>query len=100
MAEITLLRDLAVVMIVAAAVTILFHRFRQPVVLGYIVAGVIIGPHTLPFPLVQDAHNIETMSNLGIVFLMFSVGLEFNLRKLRAVGFGPGVAAFLSALLM
>jgi len=61
---------------------------------------VIIGPHTPPFPLVKDAHNIETLANLGIVFLMFSVGLEFNFRKLRAVGLAPGVAAFLGGLLM
>src|SRR5882757_6833988 len=75
MGEITLLRDLAVVMIVAAAVTILFHRLRQPVVLGYIVAGVIIGPHTPPFPLVRDEETIKTLSELGVIFLMFSLGL-------------------------
>ena len=97
---ITLLRDLAVVMIVAAAVTILFHRLRQPVILGYILAGVIIGPHTPPFPLVNDARNIETLSNLGIVFLLFSLGLEFNLRKLRQVGPTAGMAACLCALLL
>jgi CPA2 family monovalent cation:H+ antiporter-2 len=95
-----LLRDLAVVMIVAAAVTIVLHRLRQPVVLGYLVAGVIIGPHTPPFPLVRDAGNIETLSNLGIVFLMFSLGLDFNFRKLRQFGPAAGTAAFLSALLM
>jgi len=95
-----LLRDLAVVMIIAGAVTILFHRLRQPVVLGYILAGVIIGPHTPPFPLVKDAHNIETLANLGIVFLLFSLGLEFNLRKLRQVGPTSGTAACLCALLL
>lgn len=100
MTGITLLRDLAVIMIVAGAVTILFHRLRQPVILGYILAGVIIGPYTPPFPLVKDIKNIETLANLGIVILMFSIGLEFNFRKLRQVGFAAGVAAFLGALLM
>lgn len=76
MSGITRLRDLAVVMIVADAVTILFHRLRQPVILGYILAGVMIGPYTPPFPLVRDIKNIETLANFGIGILMFSVGLE------------------------
>lgn len=98
--EITLLRDLAVVTIVAAAVTILFHRFRQPVVVGYIIAGLIIGPHAPPFPLVKNFHNIETLSQLGIVFLLFSLGLEFNLRKFRRIAPTAGPAATLCALLL
>jgi monovalent cation:H+ antiporter-2, CPA2 family len=88
------LQDLAVVMIVAGLVTVIFHRFKQPVVLGYILAGLIIGPHTPPFPLIQDQKTIETLAELGIIFLMFSLGLEFNLRKLREVG----VTALLAAL--
>ena len=55
----SLLHDLAVVMLVAGLVTIIFHRLKQPVVLGYIVAGVIIGPHTPPFPLIQERETIE-----------------------------------------
>jgi CPA2 family monovalent cation:H+ antiporter-2 len=89
------LQDLAVVMIVAGLVTVLFHRLKQPVVLGYILAGVIIGPHTPPFVLIQDQHTIQNMSELGIILLMFSLGMEFNLRKLREVGvtalFGAGL---------
>lgn len=73
-------------MLVAGVVTVIFHRLKQPVVLGYILAGLIIGPHTPPFPLIQDRQTIETLAELGIVFLMFSLGLEFSLRKLRAVG--------------
>ena len=88
------LQDLAVVMMVAGLVTVIFHRLKQPVVLGYILAGVIIGPHTPPFPLIQDHKTIETLAELGIIFLMFSLGLEFNLRKLREVG----VTALLAAL--
>src|SRR5688572_10215430 len=96
----TFLHDLAVVMIVAGLVTILFHRFKQPVVLGYILAGVIIGPQTPPFPLVHDEHTISILSELGLILLMFSLGLEFNLRKLRKVGVSAFIAAFLEILLM
>ncbi len=80
------LQDLAVVMIVAGLVTIMFHRFKQPVVLGYILAGVIIGPNTPPFPLIQEQYTIDLMAELGILFLMFSLGLQFSLRKLAQVG--------------
>jgi CPA2 family monovalent cation:H+ antiporter-2 len=71
----TFLQDLAIVMIVAGLVTLLFHRLKQPVVLGYILAGVIIGPHTPPYALIRDQHTIETLSELGIILLMFSLGL-------------------------
>lgn len=100
MHHITFLQDLAVVMIVAGLVTILFRRLKQPVVLGYILAGVIIGPHTPPFPLIHDPNTIQTLSELGIVFLMFSLGLEFSLRKLREVGATALVAAAFEILLM
>ncbi|MEA3212544.1 MAG: monovalent cation:H+ antiporter-2, family [Chthoniobacter sp.] len=87
-------------MIVAGIVTVLFRRLKQPVVLGYILAGVIIGPHTPPFPLIADEHTIETLSELGVIFLMFSLGLEFSLRKLKAVGATALFAASLEILLM
>ena len=88
------IQDLATIMIIAAAVTILFHRLKQPVVLGYIVAGVIIGPHTPPFELIHDSETIRTLAELGVVFLLFSLGLEFSLRKLARVG----PTAFIAAL--
>src|SRR4030095_1739184 len=97
---VTFLQDLAVVMIVAGLVTVVFHRFKQPVVLGYIITGVIIGPYTPPFPLIHDKENIDTLSELGVILLMFSIGLEFSLRKLRQVGGTAFVAAFLEILLM
>src|SRR3954447_2709010 len=94
------LQDLAVVMIVAGLVTILFHRFKQPVVLGYIVAGVIIGPYTPPFELIRDREAINTLAQLGVILLMFGLGLEFSLRKLKQVGPTAFIAAFLEILLM
>ncbi|MEO7932439.1 MAG: cation:proton antiporter [Chthoniobacterales bacterium] len=96
----TLLQDLAVVMVVAAFVTVLFRRLKQPVVLGYILAGLIVGPHTPPFPLIQDRATIETLSELGVVFLMFALGLEFSLRKLKKVGMTALIAASLEILVM
>src|SRR2546430_2309817 len=100
MHSITFLQDLAIVMIVAGLVTVVFHRFKQPVVLGYILAGVIIGPHTPPFPLIHDQQTIETLAELGVVLLMFSLGLEFSLRKLKQVGHTASIAVFLEFLLM
>ncbi|MEY2407848.1 MAG: monovalent cation:H+ antiporter-2, family [Verrucomicrobiota bacterium] len=94
------LQDLAVVMIVAGLVTVVFHRFKQPVVLGYILAGLIIGPHTPPFPLIQNEDAIKTLSELGVILLMFSLGLEFSFRKLRQVGGTALIAATLEILLM
>src|SRR3954468_10489297 len=98
--NLTFLHDLAIVMIVAGLVTVLFHRLKQPVVLGYILAGVIIGPHTPPYPLIKDQETIRTLADLGVIFLMFSLGLEFSLRKLRQVGTTALIAAVLEILLM
>ncbi|WP_250534468.1 cation:proton antiporter [Caballeronia sp. AZ10_KS36] len=94
------IQDLAVIMAIAGVVTVLFHRLRQPVVLGYIVAGVIIGPYTPPFQLINDEATIQTLGELGVVFLMFSLGLEFSLRKLFRVGATAFVAALSEIVLM
>ena len=83
------LKDLAVVLGVAAVTTVLFQRLHLPVVLGYLLAGLLVGPH-VPIPLVVDVATIHTLSELGVVLLMFSLGLEFSLRKL--VRLGPRVA--------
>jgi monovalent cation:H+ antiporter-2, CPA2 family len=100
MHAISFLQDLAVVMIVAGLVTVVFHRFKQPVVLGYIIAGVIIGPHTPPFPLIHDEATINTLAELGVILLMFALGLEFSLRKLKEVGAPALIAAVLEILLL
>jgi CPA2 family monovalent cation:H+ antiporter-2 len=99
MHEIGFIRDLAMVMLVAGATTILFQRLRQPVLLGYILAGVLIGPHT-PGMLVADPRAIDDISNLGVVLLMFTLGLEFSVRKLREVGIGVLAVAVLEVGLM
>jgi CPA2 family monovalent cation:H+ antiporter-2 len=94
------IQDLAVIMAIAGVVTVLFHRLKQPVVLGYIVAGVIIGPYTPPFQLIHDEATIQTLGELGVVFLMFSLGLEFSLKKLFKVGATAFVAAASEIVLM
>ena len=94
------IQDLAIIMMIAGLTTILFHRFKQPVVLGYILAGLIIGPHTPPYSLIHDHQSIETLAELGIVFLMFSLGLEFSLRKLRAVGMTAIIGALAEIIVM
>jgi CPA2 family monovalent cation:H+ antiporter-2 len=100
MHAISFIQDLAVIMLIAGIVTVLFHRLRQPVVLGYILAGFIIGPHTPPFGLIHDEQTIRTLSELGVIFLMFCLGLEFSLRKLFKVGATAFIAAFLEIILM
>jgi CPA2 family monovalent cation:H+ antiporter-2 len=96
-----LISDLAIILGVAGLVSLLFQRIKQPVVLGYIIAGTIVGPYTPPFPLVTDIPSIKTWAELGVIFLMFSLGLEFSFRKLVAVGVPSGItAAFEVAFMM
>lgn len=96
----TFLQDLAVIMIVAGIVTIIFHQLKQPVVLGYILSGVILSRHTPPFAFIQDENTIKTLAELGVVFLMFSLGLEFNISKLFRVGVAALIAASAEIILM
>jgi CPA2 family monovalent cation:H+ antiporter-2 len=94
MHTIAFIHDLAIIMLTAGVVTVVFHLLRQPVVLGYIVAGVLIGPHTDWYTsLVTDEETIRTLGELGVVFLLFSLGLEFSIQRLRQVGATALVAA-------
>lgn len=88
------------VMVVAGLVTILFHRFRQPVILGYILAGFIVGPYTPPFPLVQDEATIRILADLGVTFLIFSLGMQFSVRTLKVVGTTAFIASGLEVIFM
>ena len=93
MHTIAFIHDLAIIMLAAGVVTVVFRLLRQPVVLGYIAAGVLIGPHTPPYSLVTDEETIRTLAELGVVFLLFSLGLEFSLSRLRQVGATALIAA-------
>jgi len=87
-----LLKALAIVLGVAGLTTIIFQRLRQPVVLGYILAGLIVGPH-VSTGIVADPAIVHTLSELGVILLMFSLGLEFRIGKLVAVIPKAGLAA-------
>ncbi|MEZ4404897.1 MAG: cation:proton antiporter [Polyangiales bacterium] len=78
----TFLEDLALALCVAAVTTVVFQRLRLPVVLGYLLAGVIVGPHIEAVPLFANAERIEELSELGVTLVMFSVGLEFTVGRL------------------
>lgn len=84
--EIGFIQDIAVIMIVAGAVMVLFRLWRQPPILGYLIAGIITGPFTLPFTLVKDVATIKLLGELGAVLLLFGIGLEFSWSKLRRMG--------------
>ncbi len=90
---------LTVVLGVAAVTTVLFQRLRQPVVLGYILAGLIVGPH-VPIPLVADRQIVQTLSELGVILLMFALGVDFSLRKLASVGPTAGITAVVQTSIM
>jgi CPA2 family monovalent cation:H+ antiporter-2 len=81
----TFLTSLSVVLCVAAVTTVIFQALRQPVVLGYLLAGVIVGPH-VPVPLASDVATTQELAELGVILLMFSLGLEFSLRRLVQMG--------------
>src|SRR5260370_16642735 len=74
------------VLCVAAITTVIFQKIRQPVVVGYLLAGIIVGPHVMFIPLLADSERIHTLSELGVILLMFALGLEFSVRKLLRLG--------------
>lgn len=90
---------LTIVLGAAALTTLVFQRFHQPVVLGYILAGFLIGPN-VPIPVVADRQIVQTLSELGVILLMFSLGLEFSLGKLVKLGAGASLTALLQSSLM
>jgi monovalent cation:H+ antiporter-2, CPA2 family len=93
------LQNLAVVLCVAAVATVLFQRLHQPVVFGYLLAGMIIGPH-IRIPLVADPQTVRALSELGVILLMFSLGLEFSIRKLVQVSQKAGAVALFECTIM
>ena len=88
-----LIADLALILICAGVMTLLFKRLKQPVVLGYIVAGFLASPNMKYMPSVTDLHGIHLWSEIGVIFLLFSLGLEFSFRKILRMGTAPIVAA-------
>src|SRR5512133_951651 len=90
-----LIVDLALILLTGAIVTILFKSIKQPVVLGYILAGVLVGPYLSIIPTVTDSENIRTLAEIGIIFLLFSLGLEFNIKKIQKIGGSASITALI-----
>lgn len=88
-----LIADLALILICAGAMTLLFKRLKQPVVLGYIVAGFIASPNMPYMPSVSDMEGIHLWSEIGVIFLLFALGLEFSFKKILKMGTAPIIAA-------
>ena len=88
----TIITDLSMILLVAGITTILFKKINQPLVLGYIVAGFITGPNFNFFPTIADSTNINAWSEIGVIFLLFALGLEFSFYKLKSVGGTAGIA--------
>lgn len=100
MHQTVLIEDLAVVLCVAAIVIVLFQKIKQPTVLGYLIAGLIVGPYTPPFSLIDDESEIRLLAELGVIFLMFSLGLEFTFDKIKRLGFPAIIIAVVEVFCM
>jgi CPA2 family monovalent cation:H+ antiporter-2 len=100
MSGIGFIGDLAVVMVIAGGVGWCCQRIGLSVVVGYLIAGVVIGPYTPPFAFVADIERVKTLAQVGLVFLMFSIGLNLSLQRLRRLGFSLVGAAVISALVV
>ncbi len=88
-----LIADLALILICAGVMTLLFKRLKQPIVLGYIVAGFLASPNMSYMPSVTDMHGIHIWSEIGVIFLLFALGLEFSFKKILKMGAAPIIAA-------
>ena len=88
-----LISDLAFILVIAGIVTVVFKWLKQPVILGYIVAGIIAGPSITFLPTVTDSANIQTWADIGVIFLLFAMGLDFSFKKLMNVGMTAVIAA-------
>src|SRR3954451_25042254 len=93
-------------MIISTAMAVIFHKLKQPLVIGFIVAGIIIGPYSPPFSLVKNQDILNLFADRGVILLLFTVGMEFPIQKLRNIGkramiiatteaFGTLIAGFL-----
>ncbi len=88
-----IVQDLALILMAAAAMTLLFRAIKQPVVLGYIIAGFLVGPHFTWTPSVLDTKSVTVWAEIGVIFLLFALGLEFSFKKLARVGSAATITA-------
>ncbi len=93
-----LITDLALILGSAAIMTLVFKMLRQPLVLGYIIAGILVSPNFTWLPSIVETDNVTVWAEIGVIFLLFSLGLEFSFRKLAQVGGSASVSAFVEAI--
>lgn len=95
-----IIRDLGIILITAGMTTMIFKKLKQPVVLGYIIAGFLVGPHFTFFPTIIDNESVSVWAELGVIFLLFSLGLEFSFKKLAKVGGSASITAIVEVISM
>src|SRR4026209_1241574 len=81
-----IVQDFAIIMLLASVMALVSHKLKQPMVIGYIIAGMIIGPYTPPFRLIHNVNSLNSFAELGIIMRLFVIGTEFPIAKLRSVG--------------
>jgi len=95
-----IIQDLGIILVTAALVSVVFQKLKQPLVLGYLIAGFLVGPHFHLFPSIQDTENISIWAEIGVIFMLFGLGLEFSFKKLVKVGKSAGITAFFEIMIM
>ncbi len=95
-----LITDLGLILGAAGITTLLFKKLKQPLVLGYIIAGLLVGPHVALFPTIIEIENIQIWAEIGVIFLLFSLGLEFSFKKLVKVGGASSIMALVEVVSM
>ncbi|OQP61502.1 sodium:proton antiporter [Niastella vici] len=96
----TLIQDLALILAIAGVTTLLFKKLKQPVVLGYILAGLLVGPNFSLLPSISDLEGVKVWADIGVIFLLFSLGLEFSFKKLVKIGGTAGVTGIFEIICM
>ena len=95
-----LISDLGLILMTAAVAVLLFKKIKQPLVLGYLIAGFLAGPHFVFFPTVKEVSSVEVWAEIGVIFLLFSLGLEFSFKKLMKVGGTASITAVVQIISM
>ncbi|MDX5419749.1 MAG: cation:proton antiporter, partial [Hymenobacteraceae bacterium] len=95
-----LVMDLGLILGAAGITTLIFKKLKQPLVLGYIIAGLLVGPHFNLFPTIDEVENINVWAEIGVIFLLFSLGLEFSFKKLVKVGGASSIMAGVEVIVM
>lgn len=95
-----LITDLGLILCAGAAITLLFKKLKQPLVLGYLIAGVLVGPNFSLFPTIVEIENIQVWAEIGVIVLLFSLGLEFSFKKLIKVGGSASITAVVEVVVM